>query len=197
MKSAPESPDEKPVLLFKSQKEWAAWLEKNHAKSSGVWLQLAKKAATLKTVSYSEAVETALCHGWIDGQVKRHDESVYIQKFIPRARKSIWSKINREKALALIRSGEMKPGGLAEIERAKADGRWDAAYDSPTTAMVPEDFRKALNENKKAKGFFATLNSQNRYAFLFRVQTTLKADTREKKIQLFMEMLAKGEKFHP
>jgi len=197
MAPTPKSPDEKPILLFKSQREWETWLEKNRDKFSGVWLQLAKKSAELKSVSYAEAVETALCHGWIDGQVKRHDESSYIQKFIPRAKKSIWSKINREKALALIQHGKMKLGGLAEIERAKADGRWDAAYDSPSKATVPEDLQKALNGNKKAKAFFASLNSQNRYAFLFRIQTTLKAETREKKIRLFVEMLAKGEKFHP
>ncbi len=197
MKPDSEVLDGKPILLFKDQKAWASWLDKNHGKAPGAWLRLAKKAAELKSVSYMEAVETALCHGWIDGQVKRYDESSWIQKFIPRAKKSVWSKINREKALALIESGKMKPAGLREAERAQLDGRWDAAYDSARTMRVPEDLQKALDKNKKAGAFFGALKGQNRYAILFRLQTTTKAEARAKKIQRFVEMLAKGETFHP
>lgn len=186
-----------PVILFKDQKEWEAWLVKNHAKATGVWLRLAKKAADLTSVSYAEALEVALCYGWIDSQKKSYDESSSIQKFTPRGARSIWSKINREKAIGLLESGKMKPSGLKAIEAAKADGRWDAAYDSYSTATVPDDLQGALNNNKKAKDFFATLNRQNRYAILFRIQTAKKAETRAKRIQEFVEMLARNEKLYP
>ena len=142
-----------PVRLFKSQKEWTTWLDKNHAKSSGVWLQIAKKTGKLKTVTYAEAVEVALCYGWIDGQGKGLDESAWLQKFTPRGPRSIWSKINRTKALELIKSGRMKPAGLAAIERAKKNGQWEAAYDSHRTAAVPDDLQAALDQNPKATGF--------------------------------------------
>ena len=186
-----------PTLLFQNQKVWTAWLAKNHGKSFGVWLRLAKKASGLRSVSHSEALEVALCYGWIDAQTKSDDENAWLQKFTPRAKKSIWSKINRQKALALIEAGQMKPAGLEEIERAKKDGRWDAAYDSPRAATVPDDLQAALEGNARAKAFFSTLNGQNRYAILFRIQTAKKADTRARRIRQFVEMLAKNERLHP
>jgi uncharacterized protein YdeI (YjbR/CyaY-like superfamily) len=185
------------TLLFRNQKAWAAWLAKNHGKSFGVRLRLAKKASGLQSVSHSEALEVALCYGWIDGQTKSADENAWLQKFTPRTKKSIWSKINRQKALALIEAGQMKAAGLEEIERAKKDGRWDAAYDSPRAATVPDDLQTALEGNAPAKAFFSTLSGQNRYAILFRIQTAKKADTRARRIQQFIEMLAKNETLHP
>jgi uncharacterized protein YdeI (YjbR/CyaY-like superfamily) len=186
-----------PTLVIQNQKAWAAWLAKNHGKSFGVWLRLAKKASGQQSVSHSEALETALCYGWIDGQTKSADENAWLQKFTPRTKKSIWSKINRQKALALIGAGQMKLAGLEEIERAKKDGRWDAAYDSPRAATVPDDLQAALERNARAKAFFITLSGQNRYAILFRIQTAKKADTRARRIQQFIEMLAKNETLHP
>src|SRR5258706_7902096 len=177
MKPAQESYKNLPVILFEQQQDWAAWLEQNHAVSSGAWLRLAKKASGLQSVSYAEALEVALCYGWIDGQKNSYDESSWLQKFTPRGAKSVWSKINREKALALIESGQMKPAGLKAIESAKQDGRWDAAYDSQSKATVPDDFQAALDQNSKAKAFFDTLKKYNRYAILFRIQTAKKAET--------------------
>ncbi len=178
-------------------KAWEAWLDKNHATSSGVWLKLAKTSSGVASVSYAEALEVGLCYGWIDGQTKSHDESSWLQKFTPRGVKSIWSKINREKAEALIKSGHMKPAGLQAVERAKQNGRWTAAYDSPKSASVPSDFQAALDKTAKAKAFFATLNSRNRYAILFRIQTAKKAETRIKRIEEFIRMLEKNEKLYP
>ena len=185
------------MRAFASPKAWDAWLQKHHAKSPGLWLKLAKKGAGGKSVTYAEALEVALAWGWIDGQRRSHDDTAFLQKFTPRGPRSIWSKINREKALALIAAGEMKPSGLAEVERAKRDGRWDAAYDSPSRASVPEDLAAAFAANPRAAEFFATLNATNRYAVLFRVQTAKKPETRLKRITQFVEMLAKHEKLHP
>ncbi len=197
MTSTPKAATELPVKLFKTQKAWVTWLDKNHTKSAGVWLRIAKKTSDLKSVSYAEAVEAALCYGWIDGQGKGLDESEYLQKFTPRGSRSIWSKINRTKAEALIKSGRMQPAGLAAIERAKKNGRWDAAYDSHRTATVPDDFQAELNKNPKAKAFFATLDSTNRYAILWRIQTARKAETRARRIEQFIRMLEQHEKIHP
>jgi uncharacterized protein YdeI (YjbR/CyaY-like superfamily) len=158
---------------------------------------VAKKASGIPSVTYAEAIETALCYGWIDGQKQSHNAEAWLQKFTPRGRKSIWSKINCEKALALVKSGKMKPAGLTEVNRAKQDGRWEQAYDSPSSATVPPDLLAALNKNRRAKTFFATLESRNRYAILWRVQTAKKAETRAKRIRLFVEMLERGEKIHP
>jgi uncharacterized protein YdeI (YjbR/CyaY-like superfamily) len=160
-------------------------------------VRLAKKGSAGQSVTYSEALEVALCFGWIDGQKKGESEAAWLQKFIPRANRSIWSKINRKKALALMEDGRMKPAGLRAIERAKANGSWDAAYDSPSTATVPNDLQAALDKNARAKAFFATLDSQNRYAVLYRIQTVKKAETRSRKILQFIEMLARNEKLHP
>ena len=187
---------ELPTLPFENKKKWADWLAKHHDKSKGVWLQLAKKDAGISSVTYEEALEVALCYGWIDGQKKGFDDKYWLQKFTPRGPRSIWSKINTEKAERLIASGEMQPAGLAAIEAAKQDGRWDAAHSSQKSISVPEDFQAALDKNRKAKAFFATLNSVNRYAILFRIQTAKKAETRAKRIQQFVEMLEREEKIH-
>ena len=185
------------VLLFDQQKDWAAWLKKNHDKAPGIWLRLAKKNSDRGSVTYQEALESALCYGWIDGQKKSDDEDYWLQKFTPRSASSIWSKINRDKALLLMESGRMAPSGLKEVERAQSDGRWDAAYDSASSAAVPADFQAALDANPRARAFFATLNGSNRYAVLFRIQAAKKAETRAKRIQDFTHMLERHEKLHP
>lgn len=186
-----------PILTFTSQAEWESWLERNGSAVSGAWLRLAKKSADRQTVSYAQAVESALCHGWIDGQKQAESEHYWLQRFTPRTAKSIWSRINKAKAEALIAAGRMQPAGLLAIERAKQDGRWDAAYSSASTSTIPDDLQQALDANRKAKAFFATLNSQNRYAILFRIQNVKKAETRAKKIARFIEMLNNGEKLYP
>ncbi len=197
MKTSADKSKDQPVMLFASQKDWAKWLDKNHAASSGIWMRLAKKTAELKSVNYAEALDVALCYGWIDGQKKSYDADSWLQKFTPRGAKSVWSKINRGKAEELIAAGKMTPAGLLAIEKAKQDGRWEAAYDSQSKAAVPEDFQSELEGNPKAKEFFVSLNSANRYAILFRIQTAKKAETRGKRIQQFIQMLEKGEKIHP
>lgn len=189
-------PTELPILPFESKKEWADWLAKQHDKSTGVWLKLAKKATGIPSVTYAEALDVALCYGWIDGQKGSFDDKYWLQKFTSRGPKSIWSKINTEKVERLIAGGEMKSAGLKAIEAAKKDGRWDAAYASQKNISMPEDFQAALNKNKKAQAFFDTLKSSDRYSFLFRIQTAKKAETRAKRIQQFIEMLEKNEKFH-
>jgi uncharacterized protein YdeI (YjbR/CyaY-like superfamily) len=188
----PETP-----LSFESDAAWTVWLAENHGASSGVWLRLAKKSSKASSVSYAQAIGVALCYGWIDGQKKGDSEQHWLQRFTPRTRTSIWSKINRQKALALIASGEMKAAGLKEVERAKNDGRWKDAYDSARSAAVPSDLQVALNLNAQAKAFFATLNGQNRYAVLFRIQTAKKPETRAKRIQMFVGMLEKHETLYP
>lgn len=186
---------ELPILPFESKKKFAEWLAKNHDKSAGLWLKIAKKAAGIPTVTYAEALDVALCYGWIDGQKGSFDEQYFLQKFTPRRAKSIWSKINVEKVERLIASGEMKPAGLKAVEAAKQDGRWAAAYASQKNIEVPADFQSALNKNKKAKAFFETLTGSRRYSFLFRIETAKKAETREKRIRQFVEMLERGETF--
>ncbi len=185
------------TLSCETKAAWAAWLAKNHRASEGIWLRLAKKAADTPSVTYAEAIDVALCYGWIDGQKQADNEHFWLQRFTPRSARSIWSKINRDKATKLMANGQMKAAGLKEIERAKNDGRWDAAYDSARTAEVPIDFQAALDRNPKAKAFFATLNSSNRYAILFRIQTAKKIETRESRIQKFVQMLENHEKLHP
>jgi uncharacterized protein YdeI (YjbR/CyaY-like superfamily) len=182
--------------LFKTRDDWAAWLDENHRESTGLWLQIAKKGAGLQTVTYGEAVEVALCYGWIDGQKRPSDEEIWLQRFVPRSSRSVWSKINRQKAEALIASGEMKRAGLTAIEEAKRSGRWDTAYDSPRSAVVPSDFQAALDASPKAKAFFETLDRANRYAILWRIQTVRKPETRARKITQFIGMLTRKEKIH-
>lgn len=191
-----EIKSELPILPFASQAKFADWLAKQHDKSAGLWLKIAKKDSGISTVTYAEALEVALCYGWIDGQKGSYDEKYFLQKFTPRRPKSIWSKINVEKVEQLIKDGKMKPAGLKAVEAAKADGRWAKAYDSQKSASVPEDFQAALNKSKKAKAFFETLNSVNRYAILFRIHNVRKAETRMKKIKQFIEMLEKNEKIY-
>jgi len=185
-----------PLQPFASKTKWAEWLAKQHDKSDGVWLKFSKKDSGIPSVTYEEAIDVALCYGWIDGQGKGFDEKYWLQKFTPRRPKSIWSKINTEKAERLIASGEMQPAGLRAIEAAQQDGRWEAAYASQKNIIVPEDFQAALNKNKKAKAFFATLKSGERYSFLFRIHNAKKPETRAKRIQQFVELLEKGEKIH-
>jgi uncharacterized protein YdeI (YjbR/CyaY-like superfamily) len=192
-----DKPDAASIRLFKSIDGWAAWLDKNHVSSTGLWLRLAKKSSNLSSISYKEALEVALCYGWIDGQKKPESGDAWLQRFLPRSSKSIWSKINREKALALIDAGEMKPAGHTAIETAKKNGQWEAAYDSPSNATVPNDFQAALDANPRAKAFFETINRTNRYAILWRIQTAKKPETRARRIGRFIAMLERGEKIHP
>jgi uncharacterized protein YdeI (YjbR/CyaY-like superfamily) len=182
--------------LFKDQAAWSAWLDKNHERSSGVWLRLAKKNSGLQSVTYAEALEAALCYGWIDGHKRPESDQAWLQRICPRSAKSIWSRINREKALALVKSGRMMPAGQQAIEQARSNGRWESAYDSPSRASVPDDFQAALKISPKAKGFFETLDRANRYAILFRIQTAKKPETRARNIQKFVAMLERGEKIH-
>jgi uncharacterized protein YdeI (YjbR/CyaY-like superfamily) len=188
---------ELPLMLFESPADWEAWLKDNHAASSGVRLQIAKKDSGRQSPSYAEALDVALCYGWIDGQKLALDDKFYIQKFTPRRPKSIWSKINTEKVAVLIKQGRMQPAGLKEIEKAKADGRWDAAYSSQKNAEVPADFSAELDKNPEAKAFFATLNKVNVYAIYFRIQTAKKPETRRSRIEKFIAMLNKHEKIYP
>jgi len=182
--------------LFKTKRAWAAWLRRNHLKSEGIWLQIAKKSAVSPSITHAEALDVALCYGWIDAQKKPLSDDYWLERFMPRSPKSIWSKINRQKAEALIAAGEMMPAGLAAIEQAKQCGRWDTAYDSPAAASVPTDLQAALDANPQAKAFFATLDKANRYAILWRIQTVKKAETRARKITQFLAMLERHEKIH-
>jgi uncharacterized protein YdeI (YjbR/CyaY-like superfamily) len=187
---------ELPIKPFTSKTKWAEWLAQQHDKSAGVWLKLAKKDSGISSVTYEEALDVALSYGWIDGQKKGLDDKYWLQKFTRRGPKSIWSKINTEKAEKLIANGEMKPAGLKAIEAAKQDGRWDAAYASQKNITVPEDFQAALDKNNKAKTFFATLKSAERYSFLFRLHHAKRPETRAKHIQQFVSMLERGEKLY-
>ena len=184
------------VVSFASAEEWRTWIAEHHAKSNGVWLRLYKKDSGEKTVSYAEALEEALCYGWIDGQVNKYDATSYIQKFTPRRPKSIWSKRNTEKAERLIQEGKMEKAGMHQVELAKADGRWQQAYDSYKNMKVPEDFLQLLSKNEKAKTFFDGLNKANQYAIAWRLQTAKKPETREKRLKEILQMMSEGKKFH-
>ena len=185
-----------PTTTFRSQKHWAEWLEKHHADSPGVWIKIAKKASGIASVTHAEALEVALRYGWIDGQRKANDEATFLQKFTPRGPRSIWSKINKATAEAMIASGQMTPAGLEAVNRAKANGRWDDAYDSVSQSTVPADLQAALDNNPAAKAFFASLSSQNRYAILFRLQTAKKPETRARRLEQFVGMLERGERLY-
>lgn len=187
---------ELPVLHFEDQAAFAEWLDRHHPDAPGAWLRHAKKDGGLRSVSYAEALDVALCYGWIDSQKKSWDEASWIQKWSPRGPRSIWSRVNRDKVEALLAAGRMKPAGLAAVEAARADGRWDAAYESQSRATVPEDLQAALDASPRAAAFFATLNGANRYAILFRVQTAKKPETRAKRIAGFIEMLERGDTVH-
>jgi uncharacterized protein YdeI (YjbR/CyaY-like superfamily) len=188
--------DELPVLELPSRDAWAAWLEAEHGSAPGVWLRIAKAGGGAQTVSYPEALDVALCHGWIDGQKDRLDERFWLQRFTPRASRSRWSKRNRERAEALIAAGEMGPAGLGEVERARADGRWEAAYDSHSTATVPDDLQAALDAAPAARDFFAQLDSNNRYAILYRIQEARRPETRARRIAKYVAMLGEGRRIH-
>ena len=189
--------DSLPIRRFARERDWAAWLSRNHDRSPGLWLQIAKKGADIPSVSYPAALDVALCYGWIDAQKRSHSDKFWLQKFGPRARRSLWSRNNRERALALSAAGRMHPPGMAEIERAKADGRWERAYDSPKTAEVPDDLRVALDAQPAAAEFFAGLDSINRYAILHRIQGAKKPETRARRIEQFVAMCSRGETVHP
>ncbi len=195
-KTAKKTRAEESIRLFVTQAAWADWLEKNHRKSSGLWLRLAKKGSSLRSITYGEALEVALCYGWIDGQKRGEGEDAWLQRFLPRSAKSIWSKINRAKAVSLIKDGRMQAAGLEAVAAAKQAGRWDAAYDSPKAAHVPQDFQAALNASPRALEFFSALDGANRYAVLFRIQTVKKPETRARKIREFVGMLERHEKIH-
>ena len=184
------------ATLFKSAKAFETWLKKHHATSDGLWLKIAKKGAGEPSVTYPEAVEIALCWGWIDGQKKALDDRHFLQRFTPRRARSVWSRINVDKVAALIEAGRMQPAGQAQIDAAKADGRWGRAYDGARTSSVPDDLQAALEASTKAKAFFATINASNRYAVLWRVQTAVKPETRARRIAQLVEMLARGEVVH-
>jgi len=186
-----------PVLAFESARAWEGWLEENHARSEGIWMKIAKGPKGAPSVSYAQALEAALCYGWIDGQKRKLDDSWWLQKFTPRGPKSIWSRVNREKAVALEKNGRMKPAGFSAMERAKADGRWTAAYDPQRDAGVPPDLQKELERSPRAREFFSTLSSVNRYAILFRIHTAKRPETRERRLRQFVEMLKKGKTIYP
>lgn len=196
MPTTPKNGNELQVVSFASLKEWRKWIAGNHAISNGIWLRFFKKDSGAKTFTYAEALEEALCYGWIDGQAKKYDADSYIQKFTPRRPKSIWSKRNTEKAERLAREGRMKKAGMQQVELAKADGRWQKAYDSPANMKVPEDFLQQLSKNKKAKAFFDGLNKANLYAIAWRLQTAKKPETREKRLKEILAMMSEGKKFH-
>jgi len=196
-KKAPSGSPAEPTLHFDDAAAWERWLKKEHARATGVWMRIAKKGAEQPSVNYPEALEVALCYGWIDALKRNDGPHHWVQRFTPRSARSIWSKINRDKALALVAAGRMRAAGQNEIERAKADGRWAAAYDGGRAATVPPDLQAAFDANPKAQTFFAALDSTNRYAVLFRLQTAKKPETRERRLRQFVEMLARGEKLHP
>jgi uncharacterized protein YdeI (YjbR/CyaY-like superfamily) len=185
------------VIAFKSQQAWDAWLTSQPAQSKGLWLKLAKKSSGVASVSRQEAIDTALCHGWIDGQLDSFDDDYWLIRFTPRQSTSKWSEKNRARALQLVELKRMRPAGLNEIERAKKDGRWEAAYAPQSTAQVPDDLHAALAKNKKAKSFFETLDSTNRYAILHRIHNAKKAETRTARIEKFVTMLIEGRTIHP
>ncbi|MDX2542323.1 YdeI/OmpD-associated family protein [Streptomyces sp. WI04-05B] len=185
------------TVVFDSAEAFEAWLGENHAASAGIWLKLRKKGPGIVALDYAQALDVALCYGWIDGQKAGLDDEWWLQRFTPRRARSRWSKVNRDKVAALVEQGRMRPPGLAEIDRAKADGRWEAAYDSPRTATVPDDLAAALAADPAAAAFFETLDRQNRYAILHRVQEAKRVETRARRIEKYVAMLAKGERLHP
>jgi len=199
-KSAPKTAkrsEEYPVLSFERPEQFAAWLASHHATTPGIWLRLMKKKSGASSISYQEALALAIAWGWIDGQLRPLDDRSWLRKFSPRGPRSSWSKINRDTALRLIAAHEMQPPGLEQVERAKRDGRWKAAYDSPSNATVPPDLAAALAQSPRAAAFFKTLEARNRYAVLYRVQAPKKAETRARKIRELVAMLERGEKIHP
>lgn len=191
-----ESKTSMPVVVFKAVKDWSAWLSKNSQVSKGVWMKISKQDSKEKTITYAEALEESLCYGWIDGQKKSFDQQAWLQKFCPRKPKSIWSKTNIAHIERLTKAGKMKPQGLKEVASAKEDGRWEKAYDAQSTMSIPDDFMQELSKNKKAHEFYKTLNKANLFSIVFRLQTAKKTETRQKRMELILDMLLKGQKFH-
>lgn len=188
--------DDLPIMAFQTQHEWERWLAAHHADARGIWIQMAKKGTGIPSVTHAEALESAICYGWIDGQAAAVDAEYWRQKFTPRRAKSMWSRVNCDKAMALITAGRMQPAGLTQVELAKADGRWDAAYEPASTIAIPTDLQQALDANVRAKNFFGTLDGRNRYAVLYRIHTAKRAETRAARIERFVAMLANGEKIY-
>ena len=189
--------DDLPKIPFASTPEWEQWLEDNHTSSEGVWIKMAKKGADIESVRYPEVLESALCFGWIDARREALDERYFLQRFTPRRQRSRWSRINRDTAERLIADGRMRPAGLAEVERAKADGRWKAAYEGQKRSTVPDDLQRELDARPQAKAFFAELSSQNRYAIIYRLNDAKKPETRARRLATFVAMLEAGETIHP
>jgi uncharacterized protein YdeI (YjbR/CyaY-like superfamily) len=189
--------DDRETIAFASFAEWERWLEANHAASDGVWIKMAKKGSGIESVGYPEVLDSALCFGWIDARREALDERHYLQRFTPRRSRSRWSRINRDKAEQLIAAGRMRPAGLAEVERARADGRWEAAYEGQKRSTVPDDLQRELDARPAAKAFFSELSSQNRYAILYRLQDAKRPETRARRLAEFVAMLEAGEKIHP
>lgn len=185
-----------PILSFENQSEWEKWLRINYEQTTGFWMRIYKKGSNVKSINYAEALDEALCFGWIDGQKKSYDEQSFLQRFTPRRSRSIWSKRNIENVARLEKAGKLKPSGIREIEAAKTDGRWAAAYDPASVMEIPEDFTIELSRNKKALAFFEGLNKTNKYAIAWRLQTAKKPETREKRMKEILLMLAMGQKFH-
>lgn len=189
--------DDYPVKSFKTASAFEDWLNKHHKKADGLWLKIAKANTGISSVAFPEALDIALCYGWIDGMRRGLDEQFYVQKFTPRREKSVWSVINKNKVAQLIKDGRMREAGHAAIEEAKKNGRWDNAYHSPANAQLPEDFQKALDKNKKAKAFFAKLTSQNRFAIIYRLHQVKRDETKKKKIAEYIRMLEEGKTIYP
>ncbi len=184
------------IIVFESANKWQSWLEKNHTNLTGIWVKLAKKDSGIASITYAQALDEALCYGWIDGQIKAFDEQYWLQKFTPRRPRSIWSKVNIGHVERLIKENRMQPTGLAAVTAAKADGRWSQAYDSPKNMVIPDDFLKELSKSKQAEAFFKTLNKANTYAIAWRLQTAKKPETRARRMQVLLEMMAKGQRLH-
>jgi uncharacterized protein YdeI (YjbR/CyaY-like superfamily) len=188
--------DDRPVIAFKDATEWRKWLEENHGSAPGVWLKIAKKATGIPTVTHEQALDDALCFGWIDGQRGSFNEQYFVQKFTPRTKRSIWSKRNQEFVARLIKEGKMREAGQREIDMAKADDRWERAYDSPKNMKVPDDFLAALKKNKKAEQFFGTLNKTNTFSIAFQLATAKRPETRVRRMEKLIAMLEREEKLY-
>ncbi|KAL2259001.1 hypothetical protein VTK26DRAFT_7460 [Humicola hyalothermophila] len=191
--AAPVAAETLPTQLFESAAAWERWLEANHADATGIWLKISKQGSGIASVTYDEALDAALCFGWIDGQRKSHDDKHFLQRFTPRRKNSLWSKRNVNRVAALIAAGRMRQAGQAKVDAAKADGRWDKAYASSSVLQVPADFQTALNRNKRAKTFFEGLGKTKRYSFLWRIETAKREETRKKRIEQFVGLLAQGK----
>jgi uncharacterized protein YdeI (YjbR/CyaY-like superfamily) len=195
-KQAPAIPDDRPILVFEAAQAFDAWLEQHGGSSPGIYIKIAKKDSGILSITYAEALEVALCHGWIDGVRRALDDKTFLQRYTPRGPRSIWSQINKTKVQALMKAKLMRPAGLAAVKRAKENGQWDMAYAPVSTIQVPPDLAAALKKNKAARTFFETLKGSSRYAFLHRLHTAKKEETRTKRLALFIGMMERGEAFH-